>query len=287
METMNFGKLAQQAIGLVSGVALVGTAVVLPASAQVETAPVSPETTLEAPSVEDVPSPDLPSAEEVITPVESLTPSTDKPTAETLTPETEASEEAVSPEADELAPETTEASETETEMAPTETTEAPASETEMAPAETTEVPSEAPGVAVGTGTIVDVAAASDTFQTLVSALNEAELAEVLQGEGPFTVFAPTDEAFAALPEGTVDELLLPENRETLVKILSYHVVPGSVTSDQLSSGDVATVEGSPVTVMVHDDMVMVNDANVIQADIPASNGVIHAIDRVIMPPDLQ
>jgi uncharacterized surface protein with fasciclin (FAS1) repeats len=80
---------------------------------------------------------------------------------------------------------------------------------------------------------------------------------------------------------------LPENRETLVKILTYHVVPGSITSDDLSSGDVATVEGSPVTVTVGEGMVMVNEASVIEADIPASNGVIHAIDRVILPPDMQ
>lgn len=288
METMNFGKLAKQAIGLASGVVLAGTAVMLPATAQVETAPVSGETTLEAPSVEEVPipeTPELPATEEVLTPAEALNPSTDKPTAETVTPETEAAEEAVSPEVEEAAPETTEA--TETEETPAETTEAPAAETEATPTETTETPSEAPGVAVGSGTIVDVAATSDTFQTLVSALNEAELAEVLQGEGPFTVFAPTDEAFAALPEGTVEELLKPENRDALVKILSYHVVSGSLTSDQLSSGEVATLEGNPVTVMVQEGAVMVNDANVTQPDIPASNGVIHAIDRVILPPDFQ
>lgn len=280
METMNFGKLAKLTVGLASGVVLAGTAAILPATAQVETTPVSPETTLEAPSVEDVPTPEvpeLPSSTDLTTPeesepsLESVDPSTDKPTAETLTPETETPTEAASPEGEETAP---------------VTTEAPATETEVVPSETTEAPSEAPGVAVGSGTIVDVAAASDTFQTLVAALNEAELAEVLQGEGPFTVFAPTDEAFAALPEGTVEELLLPENRETLVKILSYHVVSGSFTSDQLSSGEVATVEGSPVDVVVEDTAVTVNDATVIQADIPASNGVIHAIDRVILPPNL-
>lgn len=280
METMNFGKLAKLTVGLASGVVLAGTAAILPATAQVETTPVSPETTLETPSVEDVPTPEvpeLPSSTDLTTPeesepsLESVDPSTDKPTAETLTPETETPTEAASPEGEETAP---------------VTTEAPATETEVVPSETTEAPSEAPGVAVGSGTIVDVAAASDTFQTLVAALNEAELAEVLQGEGPFTVFAPTDEAFAALPEGTVEELLLPENRETLVKILSYHVVSGSFTSDQLSSGEVATVEGSPVDVVVEDTAVTVNDATVIQADIPASNGVIHAIDRVILPPNL-
>lgn len=290
METMNFGKLAQQAIGLASGVVLAGTAIMLPASAQVETAPAGGETTLEPPSVEEVPtpevpSPEIPAAEEVTAPVESLDPSSNKPTAETLTPETE-SPEAASPEETE-APESTETSESETtpDETTSESTEAPA--TEATPGETTEVPAEAPGVAVGSGTIVDVAAASDTFRTLVSALNEAELTEVLQGEGPYTVFAPTDEAFAALPQGTVEELLKPENRETLVKILSYHIVPGSLTSDQLTTGDVATVEGSPVTVTVENNTVTVDDATVIQPDIPASNGVIHAIDRVILPPDLK
>ncbi|PSB05415.1 fasciclin [filamentous cyanobacterium CCP1] len=141
-------------------------------------------------------------------------------------------------------------------------------------------------VAAAEGTIVDVAAANGSFDTLVAALTEAELVEVLGGEGPFTVFAPTDEAFAALPEGTLDQLLLPENREVLVQILTYHVVPGTVTSDQLESGEVATVEGSPVNVMVDEQAVMVNEANVVQADIPATNGVIHVIDRVILPPAL-
>jgi uncharacterized surface protein with fasciclin (FAS1) repeats len=129
-----------------------------------------------------------------------------------------------------------------------------------------------------------VASASNTFKTLVAALNEAELAEVLKGQGPFTVFAPTDAAFAALPPGTVDQLLKPENRATLVKILKYHVVAGDYPSNRLTSGQVPTAEGSPVTVSVKDGKVKVNDANVIQPDIVASNGVIHAIDRVILPP---
>jgi uncharacterized surface protein with fasciclin (FAS1) repeats len=143
------------------------------------------------------------------------------------------------------------------------------------------------GAAASTpGTIVEVASASDTFKTLVAAITEAELTEVLQGEGPFTVFAPTDAAFAALPEGTVEKLLKPENRATLVKILTYHVVPGSITSDKIAAGDMATVEGSPVTLAVADGKVTVGGANVVKADILASNGVIHAIDKVIMPPGL-
>lgn len=136
------------------------------------------------------------------------------------------------------------------------------------------------------GTIADLAASNDSFSTLAAALEAADLVSVLQGEGPYTVFAPTDEAFAALPEGTLDMLLLPENRETLVQILTYHVVPGAVTSDELVSGEVATVEGSPIEVMVGDGSVMVNDATVIQPDVKASNGVIHAIDQVILPPNI-
>jgi uncharacterized surface protein with fasciclin (FAS1) repeats len=135
-------------------------------------------------------------------------------------------------------------------------------------------------------TIVEIAAANETFKTLVAALTEAELAEVLQGEGPFTVFAPTDEAFAALPEGTVEELLQPENREELIKLLTYHVVPGSLQANDLTSGEVATVEGTPVTITVSEGTVTVNEATVIQPDIIASNGVIHAVDQVILPPDM-
>jgi uncharacterized surface protein with fasciclin (FAS1) repeats len=151
-------------------------------------------------------------------------------------------------------------------------------------APTSNTPAPAPAVAATSGTIVDIASASDSFETLVAALTEAELAEVLKGEGPFTVFAPTDEAFAALPAGTVEELLKPENRETLVQILKYHVVSGAYPAESLSSGEVPTVEGSPVTVEVSEGKVTVNDANVIQPDITATNGVIHAIDRVILPP---
>lgn len=140
--------------------------------------------------------------------------------------------------------------------------------------------------ATAEGNIVDIASASESFQTLVAALTEAELTEVLQGEGPFTVFAPTDEAFAALPPGSVEKLLQPENRAMLVQILQYHVVAGSYPSTDLSSGEVPTVEGQPVTVTVSEGGVKVNNANVIQPDITASNGVIHAIDAVIIPPGM-
>lgn len=135
-------------------------------------------------------------------------------------------------------------------------------------------------------TIVDVAVSNPNFSTLVAAVKAAGLVEVLSGKGPFTVFAPTNEAFAALPAGTVESLLKPENRDKLRKILTYHVVSGEVLSTSLKSGKVKTVEGSPVTVTVADGKVMVNNATVVGADVKASNGVIHVINQVILPPNL-
>ena len=133
------------------------------------------------------------------------------------------------------------------------------------------------------GDIVAVASGNPDFSTLVAALSAAGLVETLQGEGPFTVFAPTDAAFAALPEGLLAKLLLPENIAVLTAILTYHVVPGMVMSTDVTAGDVATVEGS--TIAITTDMgVMVNGANVVAVDVAASNGVIHVIDAVIVPP---
>jgi uncharacterized surface protein with fasciclin (FAS1) repeats len=133
------------------------------------------------------------------------------------------------------------------------------------------------------GTIVDVAVAAGNFTTLVAAVTAAGLVETLSGPGPFTVFAPTDEAFAALPAGVLDALLLPENKALLVKILTYHVVPGMVMAADVTDGDVATVEGQTVKLSTMGG-VTVNGAKVIAADVAASNGVIHAIDAVILPP---
>ncbi len=133
------------------------------------------------------------------------------------------------------------------------------------------------------GTIVDVAVGAGNFTTLVAAVTAADLVETLSGTGPFTVFAPTDEAFAALPAGVLDALLLPENKALLAQILTYHVVSGMVMAADITDGDVATVEGSNV-MLVTTSGVKVNDANVVSADVPASNGVIHAIDAVILPP---
>ncbi|MGA0378253.1 MAG: fasciclin domain-containing protein [Ilumatobacteraceae bacterium] len=137
--------------------------------------------------------------------------------------------------------------------------------------------------AMEVGDIVAVASGNPDFSTLVAALSAAGLVETLQGEGPFTVFAPTDAAFAALPEGLLEKLLLPENVGVLTAILTYHVVPGMVMSADVTAGDVATVEGS--TIAIATDMgVMVNGANVVSVDVAASNGVIHVIDAVIVPP---
>ncbi|MEG4634624.1 fasciclin domain-containing protein [Microcoleus sp. AR_TQ3_B6] len=135
--------------------------------------------------------------------------------------------------------------------------------------------------------IVAIASGDAQFKTLTKALGSAGLVTTLKGKGPFTVFAPTDAAFAALPKGTVDDLLKPANKAKLTKILTYHVVPGSVVSTSLKSGDVKSVEGSSLKVAVNAGKVTVGGANVVKADIKASNGVIHVIDKVLMPPDVK
>jgi uncharacterized surface protein with fasciclin (FAS1) repeats len=133
--------------------------------------------------------------------------------------------------------------------------------------------------------IVDTAASAGSFKTLVAAIEAAGLAETLKGPGPFTVFAPTDEAFAKLPAGTVETLLKPENKDKLVQILTYHVVPGKVMSDDVAgkTAEAKTVEGSTLEVDAREGDVMVDEARVVQADIAADNGVIHVIDTVVMP----
>ena len=147
----------------------------------------------------------------------------------------------------------------------------------------TEAPTPAPTPAA-MGDIVDTATEAGSFKTLLTAATAAGLVETLKGEGPFTVFAPTDEAFAALPAGTLDGLLA--DKELLKKVLLYHVVPGSVTSDQVVNLTEATsVEGSPIKIAVVDGKVVLNDsAKVVTADVMAKNGVIHVIDTVILPP---
>ncbi|MES0861260.1 fasciclin domain-containing protein [Ruegeria sp. SCPT10] len=132
--------------------------------------------------------------------------------------------------------------------------------------------------------IVDTAVSAGSFSTLVAAVQAAGLVDTLKGDGPFTVFAPTDEAFAALPEGTVESLLLPENKDQLVAILTYHVVPAKVMSGDIAGkrAKVLTVQGDRLSVNARNG-VKVNGAEVVQADIEASNGVIHVIDEVILP----
>jgi len=153
-----------------------------------------------------------------------------------------------------------------------------------ATSETTTAAKEAATQEVVQPNIVTVAATAGDFNTLVAAVKAAGLVETLRGDGPFTVFAPTDEAFAKLPAGTVDSLLLPENKGKLVAILTYHVVPGKVLAADvagLSSAD--TVEGQSLSISVSDAGVRVNDANVTATDVMASNGVIHVIDSVLIP----
>lgn len=132
--------------------------------------------------------------------------------------------------------------------------------------------------------IVDTAVSAGQFETLVAAVKSAGLVETLKGEGPFTVFAPTDDAFAALPAGTVEDLLKPENKDKLVAILTYHVVPGKVMSTDIAGKSLSaeTVQGQSLKV---DAMkaVMINDAQVVTVDVEASNGVIHVIDKVLIP----
>ncbi|KCV82707.1 fasciclin domain-containing protein [Actibacterium atlanticum] len=135
--------------------------------------------------------------------------------------------------------------------------------------------------------IVDTAVGAGSFTTLVAAVGAAGLVDTLKGEGPFTVFAPTDDAFAALPKGTVEMLLMPENKDKLTAVLTYHVVPGKVMSGDLTNGMMAgTVEGSDVKIMTEGG-VTVDGATVVAADVEASNGVIHVIDAVILPPSMK
>ena len=132
--------------------------------------------------------------------------------------------------------------------------------------------------------IVDTAVEAGQFQTLAAALGAAGLVDTLKGDGPFTVFAPTDEAFAKLPEGTVESLLKPENRDQLIAILTYHVVAGEAkAADVVKLSSATTVNGQDVTIEVGDNGVRIDNANVIATDIDASNGVIHVIDSVILP----
>jgi len=161
-----------------------------------------------------------------------------------------------------------------------------AAETTEAPAATDAADESGDDMADEPGTIVDVAVANGSFDTLVTAVTAADLGDTLSSEGPYTVFAPTDDAFAALPDGLLDCLLLEENVGALDSILTYHVVSGEVFSTDLTDGPVETVQGEEVIVDLTDGVVLNETVNVVIADVPASNGVIHAIDGVLVPPSI-
>jgi uncharacterized surface protein with fasciclin (FAS1) repeats len=178
--------------------------------------------------------------------------------------------------------------------APTEPTVTPTPEATPTEPGTTPTPTEKPTPGTKPGSqsdskknIIAVAEANGSFKTLTKALKAAGLTETLQGKGPFTVFAPTDAAFAELPQDAVRDLLKPENKEVLVKILTYHVVQGQVLSSDLKAGEVKSLQGGPIVVKIDPATgATVNDAKVVQPDVKASNGVIHVINKVILPPDL-
>ena len=131
--------------------------------------------------------------------------------------------------------------------------------------------------------IVDTAVAAGSFDTLVAAVQAAGLVDALKGDGPLTVFAPTDEAFAKLPAGTVESLLKPENKDKLIAVLTYHVVSGEILSSDAKPGEVKTLQGSTLEVSQKNGQIMIDQARVVSADIRTSNGVIHVIDEVILP----
>jgi uncharacterized surface protein with fasciclin (FAS1) repeats len=151
-----------------------------------------------------------------------------------------------------------------------------------------DMPTDTEGDAATDATIVDIAASNPDFSTLVSAVEAAGLAETLAGPGPLTVFAPTNDAFAKLPAGTVESLLEPANKDQLAGILTYHVVPAEVMAADVTAGDVSTVNGAAFSVSTEGGVVITDGqggtANVVQTDIVASNGVIHVIDAVLLPP---
>ncbi|MBN3890355.1 MAG: fasciclin domain-containing protein [Nostoc sp. JL31] len=168
----------------------------------------------------------------------------------------------------------------------------PVAETPTATVPSTTVPpvTPTPTATIATQNLAELAksaASQGQFKTLIQAVQAAGLTEQLAAPGPYTVFAPTDAAFSALPKATLDQLLQPANKKQLVKLLSYHVIPGGITSQQLPSGEVKTVEGSPVKITVDraSNSITVNNAKVSQPDIPASNGIVHVVDQVLLPPN--
>lgn len=161
-----------------------------------------------------------------------------------------------------------------------------ASQTAQAPTAPATTPPASSPTPQADGTIAEVAAANPALKNLTAALQAGGLTETLKGQGPFTIFAPTDQAFSVVPAALRQRLLQPQNRKTLTRILSYHVVPGELSSSQLNSGTIKTLEGQTLAVQTG-SQVTVNNAKVTQPDIQASNGVIHVIDRILVPPDVK
>lgn len=174
-----------------------------------------------------------------------------------------------------------------TDSASTTATESPIAEASQSPMAGSPMAGSPATGQVSTNTLSQVVAGDSSFSTLRAAIQAAGLEATLSGTQPYTIFAPTNEAFAALPAGTLDQLLLPENKAKLQQVISYHVVPGTVTSADITPGAVTTVEGAPVNITTNAGEVTVGDAKVTKVDITASNGVIHAIDKVLLPPALQ
>ncbi len=175
--------------------------------------------------------------------------------------------------------------------APQQTAEAPPTTTQPVPeAPASPTPgvqgSPAPGTQTTAENVVDLIDDNPSLRTLASVIDEADLNDTLEKGGPYTIFAPSDQAFAAIPAATRERLLRDENRQQLRQILTYHVVPGNLTANQLQSGQVQTQAGNAVNVQVDGQQVRVNDARVIQPDLQAANGVVHIVDRIILPPNL-
>ncbi|WAL61242.1 fasciclin domain-containing protein [Thermocoleostomius sinensis] len=178
------------------------------------------------------------------------------------------------------------------ETAESPTTDAPATAESPLPGEDTPAVGTDPAAPAGqtlagSETLLETVESDGSFSTLSQAIQAAGLEQTLSEPGPYTVFAPTDEAFAALPPEVQEQLLQPENQDVLRQILSYHVVPGSITSPSITPGEVETVAGPSVTIDDAAGQITVDGANVVEPDIIASNGVVHAIDQVLLPPDLQ
>jgi uncharacterized surface protein with fasciclin (FAS1) repeats len=172
---------------------------------------------------------------------------------------------------------------------PTAPVKPSSSESPTAPVKpsSSERPSSQPSASESSTTVAGMVGSSNSFKTLAAAIKAADLDATLSGKGPYTLFAPTDQAFAALPKGTVETLLKPENKDKLVKVLTYHVISSEAATSDLKAGKVTSVEGSPIDVKLSGQDVIVNDSKVLKADVKASNGIIHVIDKVMLPPDLK